>query len=313
MTLTLEADGVRVACAPAQGFTITSLRDTRSGAEALWTWRRPAAPASRALGHGGAASVETFIDVFEGGWFEMFPAVGFPAEDDPASLLHGELVRLPWEVLEQTDTAVTARVETVRSPFEVTRRVEISSGALQVSEQIRNVGGEPAPYAWGHHPCLSRETFAGGSLELEVASAYVPDPPYDPAATVLAAGDVAWPAGSARDGTEVDLSIVPLEPDGRVDHICLQPVHGRARITAPQAGAALELTWDLEQFPHLLLWQNFCGRGGWPFWAQADTFAIEFSTIPGRTMPEAIAAGAIRELAPGASVETSITAAWTPL
>jgi galactose mutarotase-like enzyme len=313
MTLTLEADGVHVACSPAQGFTISSLRDIRSGAEALWTRGRSPAPCSRALGQAGAASVETFIDVFAGGWFEMFPAVGFPAEDDPTSLLHGELVRLPWDVLEQTGTVVTARVETVRSPFEVTRRLEIRDGGLQVSEQIRNVGGEPASYAWGHHPCFSRETFAGGSLELDVGSAYVPGPPYDPAATVLAAGDVTWPAGSTRDGTNVDLSIVPLEPDGRVDHICLRPAQGRARITAPYAGAALELTWDLELFPHLLLWQNFRGRGGWPFWAQADTFAVEFSTIPGRTMPEASAAGAIRELAPGASVETSITAAWTPL
>jgi galactose mutarotase-like enzyme len=311
--MTLEAEGISIACAPEQGFTITSLRDARSGAEALWSWRRTPTPCSRAVGVGGAGSVETFIDVFAGGWFEMFPAVGFPAEGDPTSLLHGELVRLPWDVLEHTRTAVTARVETVRSPFEVTRTLELAGAALHVTERIRNLGGEPAPYAWGHHPCLSRETFAGGVLELDVEAAHVPAPPYDAGASRLAAGDVDWPSGSTHDGTAVDLNAVPREADGRVDHVCLRPSRGRARITAPSAGRALELTWDLALFPHLLLWQNFRAEGGWPFWAEADTFTVEFSTIPGRTMPEAADAGAIRALAPGAAVETSFTAGWTSL
>jgi galactose mutarotase-like enzyme len=312
-TIALEAEGISVACTPAQGFTITSLRDGRSGADALWTWRRSATPCSRALGAAGTGSVETFIDVFTGGWFAMFPGVGFPAEDNPTSLLHGELVRLPWNVLEQTSTAVTARVETVRSPFEVTRTLEVADGALQMSERIRNIGGEPAPYAWGHHPCFSRETFAGGVLELDVEAAHVPGPPYDADATRLAIGELEWPAGSARDGIALDLSVVPQDADGRVDHVCLRPSRGRARITAPRANAALELTWDLALFPHLLLWQNFRGKGGWPFWGEADTFAVEFSTIPGRTMPEAADAGAVRILAPAATVETSVTAAWTSL
>jgi galactose mutarotase-like enzyme len=311
--MTLEAEGVYVACTPAQGFSITSLRHLHSGADALWTWRRAATPCSRALGVAGAGSVETFIDVFTGGWFEMFPAVGFPAADDSTSLLHGELVRLPWDVLEQTSTALTARVETVRSPFEVTRTLDVADGTLRVTERIRNIGGEPAPYAWGHHPCLSRDTFAGGVLELDVEAAHVPAPPYDREATRLAAGDLEWPAGSALDGTAVDLSVVPREADGRVDHVCLRPSRGRARVTAPSANAALELTWDLALFPYLLLWQNFRGEGGWPFWAEADTFAVEFSTIPGRTMPEAADAGAVRSLAPGAAVETTFTAGWTAL
>lgn len=278
--------------------------------------RRPHVPepCSRTLGPAGEPSIETFLDRFVGGWFEMFPAVGYPAPGDPTSFLHGEVVRLPWDVVELTSTAVEARVRTLRAPFLVIRRLEVEASTLDIEERVENVGAESATYLWGHHPCFERATFAGGRIELDAAAASVPAPAFDPAATILRPGETfPWPQARGRDGATVDVATVPLEPDGRVDHVCLRLGGGRVRLTAPRYGRALALELELEHFPYVLLWENFRAGGGWPFWRDADTFAIEPSSNPGRSVADASAAGAIRTLEPGGTLETSLRVAWEPL
>jgi galactose mutarotase-like enzyme len=345
--ITLESTELRVRCTPAQGFSIASLVDVASGAEALWqrTGHTPA-PCSRALGPAGVASETSFLDVFAGGWFEMFPEVGYTQPDDPTSLLHGEVVRLPWEVVDVGKRHVEARVATVRRPLVLTRRLTLDGGELRVWERIENVSGAPVPYTWGHHPCFSRATFAGGRIELEVAAAEVPDPWFDPAHARLALGRFDWPNAPAREraaadlapvrdraeaaatadralenqrseaadpAPAIDLSRVPASADGRHDHACLRMAGGSVRLTAPGAGAhgrALRIAFDHTQFPHVLFWQNHGAGDGFPMWGGSDTFAIEFSTIPGRSTPDALAAGAVSTLAPGEVVETAFTVAW---
>ncbi|WP_027007983.1 hypothetical protein [Conexibacter woesei] len=312
--VTLQSDALEVVCDPGRGFAIDAIRDRSSGAEALW--RRPghvAATAVRALGAAGEASIPTFLDAFTGGWFAMFPEVGYPAADDPASFLHGEVVRLPWDVLDAGERHVTARVQTLRRPLTLERRVEVDGSTLRVSERIENVGALAADYAWGHHPCFSRATFAGGRIELAPSVAEVPAPAHDPAHATLAPGNpFTWPHAPCADGTTEDLSLVPGARDGRVDHTCLTVPEGRYRITAPRFDRALEITYNPTDFPYILLWQDFGPPAAFPLYGGGDTFALEFSTIPCRSTPDAIAAGALRTLEPGASVETEIALTWTP-
>jgi hypothetical protein len=308
----LDDGAARVECLPAQGFTIASIVDVRSGAEALWRRKGyESAPCRRWLGPAGDASIETFIDVFVGGWFEMFPVVGYPEADDPTQHLHGEVVRLPWTVLERTGTAVEARVALVRRPLILTRRVELAGGVVQLHERVENVSDDDVPYLWGHHPCLSRSTFAGGRIELEVAEALVPAPAHDPEAAVLDPGHAfRWPRAPAAAGGTLDIGLVPEAPDGRLDHACLVPSRGELAVTAPRHGRRFALRWELERFPFLLLWEELGGPGGWPFWHGADTFALEFSTNPGRTTADARARNRIDVLPARQSVATSIEAAW---
>lgn len=304
-----------VACLPAQGFTIVSLHDRASGAEALWM--RPAhapAPCGRALGPAGSASVETFLDAWVGGWFEMLPEVGFPSPDDGASLLHGEVVRLPWEVVARTASAVEARVRLVRRPLELTRRLEVAGGELRIAERLRHVGAEGAvELAWGHHPCFARATFAGGRVELPVRRAHVPEP-MDPVNALARSGPVAaWPHGVRRDGAPLDLAAIPAARDGRFDHVCVELADGWARLTAPRHGRALRLRFARERYPHVLLWSDYGAPGGYPLWGEGDTLAVELASVPGRTTPEARAAGALTRLAAGATLEGEISVAWEPL
>lgn len=313
--ITLADAALRVTLTPANGFSLSSLVDVASGADALW--RRPGfvpAPGSRALGLSGVPSEQTFLDLFAGGWFEMFPEVGYTQEGDVASFVHGEAVRLPWELVDRGGAHAEARVTTVRRPLTLTRRVALEDGRLHVRERVENSGAGPVPYTWGHHPCFARETFAGGRLEIAVDDAEVPEPWFDPANAILAHGPFAWPHAPGREGAPtVDLSAIPATADRRHDHACLTLAAGEFRLTAPSAGPAgraLRVAFDVEQFPHVLLWECFGAGDGAPFFGGCDTFGVEFSTMPGRSTPDALAAGAVSQLHPGEVVETSFTVEW---
>src|SRR5262245_5161793 len=123
-SLELRSIDLTVRCSPLCGFVITAIEDATTGLNALWA-REPYEPAAyaRQLGPSGDSSIETFMDLFVGGWFEMFPSVGYPGMMGGAtSHLHGEICRLPWEIIERRDSSLEARVRTLRTPFEVIRR-----------------------------------------------------------------------------------------------------------------------------------------------------------------------------------------------
>jgi galactose mutarotase-like enzyme len=309
----LRSEMMVVRCRPEWGFLITALEDPTSGVNALWA-RRGHEPADfvRSLPQPGEASVDAFLDHFVGGWFEMFPAAGHPGVvDGRPTLLHGEVAVLPWTVRSAGPTHVEASVSTLRSSFVVTRRLEVADDGLTLSATIANLGGEPAPYAWGFHPCFDRAVFAGGRIDAQVASASVPGPSFDPANATLAADQqFTWPHVRRGDGSTLDLGVVPSAPDGRHDHTCLTLANGRIRISAPAVDRTFTLEVETGVFPAILLWQDFLAPGA-SFGGTADVFTLEPATYLGRSMDDAVATGAVRTLAPGEHVSTTIRAAWS--
>ena len=315
----ISGGGLTVDCVPDAGFTITAITDDATGAEALWT-RAGFVPAAslRTLGPSGDASVESFVDLFIGGWFEMFPTAGYPGTvagpvGPGRSLLHGEVMRLPWDIVDRSATHIEASVTAVRTPFRLTRRLEIVDGGLVVRELVRNIGGAVAPYVWGHHPCFSRQTFAGGRFDLDVASASVPGPVFDVSHNALVA-DAAFtfPNAPTSDGGTRDVARIPDAADGRHEQSSLVLRSGGVRITAPRVGRAFSLTWDVADLPYVLLWQDYLAPGV-AFWGTCDTFAVEPSSAPGRSLDDAVAAGSVRSLDPGAEAGLVMRASWGPL
>lgn len=315
-TIRLEGDTLLVACDPEAGFSITEIVDVATGANALWQ-REAFVPGEfrRVLGPSGDLSSESFIDLFVGGWFEMFPTTGWPgtlrgAVGPAMSLLHGEAMRLPWVIMHRDASALEASVEMVRTPFRLTRRLEIAGAELVVSERAENLSPLPAPFVWGHHPCFDRATFAGGRFEIDVASAEVPGPVYDEAHNSLVGGAAfTFPQAPMVGGGARDIAAIPQAADGRHEQTSLVVRHGGVRITAPRIGRAFSLTWDERDFPYVLLWQDYLADGA-AFWGTCDTFAVEPSSAPGRSLDDAVAAGAVRDLAPGGSVSVTMRARW---
>lgn len=315
----LEGEGLAVACLPRAGFLITGIIDTATGANALWR-RDGFVPGdfSRALGPSGDLSVESFADLFQGGWFEMFPTTGFPgtlqgAVGTARSFLHGEVMRLPWQVTYEDISSVEASVTAVRTPLQLTRRLEITDGELTVTERARNLAPVPVPFVWGHHPCFDRATFAGGRIELDVQRAEVPAPVFDEANnTLAAAASFDFPEAPTASGGMRDVAAIPEEPDGRHEQSSLVVRRGGMRITAPRIGRVFCLEWSERDFPYVLLWQDYRAQG-MAFWGTADTFAVEPSSAPGRSVDDAVAAGAVRWLEPGGQVSVALRARWSSL
>lgn len=296
----------RVIVSPARGMLIRVASDVRRGAPALWQREAPVpAKPSRELGPAGPPSADTFHDAFVGGWFPMFPAAGFVGElDGRPTHFHGELARLPWEVVDRGPSWIEARVETVHASFAVVRRIALDGGELQIETEIANTGAAPASYLFGEHPCFWRETFAGGRLELEARAAWVPSPSYVPEHAALTPGErFDWPHAPSRSGGTLDLSAIPDEPDGRSDHACLELASSLIRLTAPRFGRALELDVDLAATPYALLGMGYAA--GW------DMLAVEPTSAPGRGVEDALAAEAVRRLEPGASFRTATALRWS--
>jgi len=311
----LENDAlvVRVLCS--HGGTIASIVDRQTGLDALWQrdLHVPAA-CTRSLGPAGELSSDSFLELFCGGWFTMFPVVGGPLPNDPRSHLHGEVVRLPWEIESRSEHTLRLRVQTVRSPFVLVRSLRLEGETLHIEDRIGNVGDRPASYLYGHHPCLARATFAGGRLEMTVADAAIPTGvAYVSNDRLEPAPSFTWPLAPARATGVLDLADVPLAADGRQVHALLRPAVGRARVTCPQRRRAFTLGWDLAEQPYLLLWEDFRSDAGYPLWGGGDTLAVEFSTNPGRSADDALTGGALRWLAPGQEVAFSSTAGWSEL
>lgn len=295
----------RVTVAPAHGLLIREASDVRSGAPALWRCTAPAPPPpSRALAPPGPESLDSFWDIFAGGWFPMFPAAGFAGELDGApTMFHGELNRLPWEVTDRGASWIEARVATVRAPFSVVRRVLLEGGHLRVETEVENVGAAPASYVYGEHPCFLRETFAGGRLLLDAREAWVPAPSFTPAQAVLRPGErFDWPVAPGHH-RPLDLSVVPERRDGSRDHACVELADPTIRVTAPRFGRELALDVDLAATPYLLL--SFGYDDEW------DMLALEPISAPGRSVDDALAAGCARTLAPGAGFRTAIALRWS--
>jgi galactose mutarotase-like enzyme len=307
----LVSGAASVRCNPSHGMVITEFRDGATGANALWT-RSGFTPAtiSRQIGLAGDPSIESFMDLFVGGWFEMFPSAGLPGDASGAlSVMHGEVARVPWDEVERSESRLVCETTTLRTPFGVRRTLEVADATLRARTEVVNLGGEPAPFLWGQHPCFLRETFRGGRIHMDVDSADVPAPPFDERNSRLACEPFDWPWAPARAGGATDLSQIPDAADGRHDHILLRPAATSARITAPRLGR--ELLFEFGDAPHhtVLLWQNFRAPGESLFGA-IDTFTLEPSNNPGRFASDARDPGV---LAAGASMHAELSLTWNDL
>jgi hypothetical protein len=145
---------------------------------------------------------------------------------------------------------------------------------------------------------------------MDIASAQVPGPVFDEAHnSLLASAEFTFPMAPMIGGGERDVAAIPETPDGRHEQTTLVVRRGGVRITAPRIGRAFSLVWDERDLRYVLLWQDYQADGA-AFWGTCDTFAVEPSSAPGRSLDDAVAAGAVRELEPGESASLTMRARW---
>jgi hypothetical protein len=146
----LENESLRIEVLPEFGGKISLIVALPSGTEMLQPQLRPVALRAAGL---------AFDKSDASGWDECLPTVaacilpGGEAMQD-----HGDLWRLPWDVLDQDATSVRMSVTATSLPLRFTRALRIEGSSLLLDYEVSNLSDRPAEYVWSAHPLFAVET-----------------------------------------------------------------------------------------------------------------------------------------------------------
>lgn len=282
----LENDRVAITLLPDKGADFYQWIHKSTGVDVLWKspWglRRPGAGIPSAF-----QSSVTWIEWYPGGWQVLFPSGGGPCDYKGVELsFHGEASSIFWDVADIGSTKQNAWVRLTtrlaRSPFTLTRDVVLEKDAdsFLITETVRNDGGEPMDYVWGHHPAYGAP-FLSEHCRIDTnARTLLADDTYDPPECPWELGKTYdWPVVD-RNGRTTDLSVVPGvgTPRGSMGYLQDFPDVAWYGITNTQLGFGAGLAWRTDDFPYAWFWQEMHASPGFPWYKGVYVMAIEPST-----------------------------------
>jgi galactose mutarotase-like enzyme len=311
----MTSDALDVTVLPGKGADIYALIDRASGVDALfkapWGLRPPGSPPRE--GSNGAA----FLANYEGGWQELFPNTNDACDYRGSPMpIHGEVATLPWswEPVASGRGEVAARfsAKTRVAPFAIERVMRLRAGErrLVVDERIVNTSAEPAPFLWGHHCVLGPPLVAAGAwLRVPCRTVITPPEPWENTARLAPGQRGDWPSAAGRDGSAVDLSVVPGPEAASHDDVFLTGLEaGRAEVVNNGLGLSFRLEWDPAVFRWVISWQPYGGARAMPL-RGAYALGIEPWTTGGN-LDAALAAGDAPELDGHGELQTTVTVSF---
>jgi galactose mutarotase-like enzyme len=226
----------------------------------------------------------TFLDFYEGGWQELFPNCGTTSVHQGAEIgQHGEVALLPWAYTITKDTPdeieITFTVRTVRTPFHLVKKLSLrrTEALLRIHERVTNEGGQAVDYLWGHHPALGWP-FIDEHCRIDLPACRIRTmAEYLMTTSRLQADqDRAWPMGEGRDGSAIDLSIVPAPDIQSSDMIFLEEIKdGWFAVTNTAKRVGFAMRYPAEVFKVLWYWQVYRGGRDYPWWSATYNLALE--------------------------------------
>ncbi len=263
----------------------------------------------------------TFLDVYPGGWQEIFPNAGAPAQSAGARYgQHGEVSALPWdvEIVDDSAAQVAVRfiVRGVKTPCTIVKVVRLRSGAagLEIEETVTNESPEPFRAMWGHHITFGAPFLRPGA-RIRVPDGLIATPhphPVESGARRVGSSRVFdWPNGVDPDGQTRDFSIVP-EPGTASDLFYLSGFPEASAwydITRPDTHLGMRVEWDSATLPYLWYWQEFGATREYPWYGRNYNVGLEpSSSFPTTGLPDAVANGSALDIQPGETRSLWLTA-----
>jgi hypothetical protein len=260
-------------------------------------WRHPRVE-PRPAPYGAA-----YDDFFSGGWDELFPNDAAVTIDGDPYPDHGEWWSLPfqWEITRRSDEEVTVHLwrSGVVTTTRIDRWVTVRAGEpkLHLRYRIHNEGLRPLDFLWKLHPALAITPSA--RIEL-------------PQSRVLPAGffterldgqPFTWPEARGADGQPVDMRAVPPPTSQTTDfYYATELAAGWCALTDGESGVGFGLAFDPRVFRSIWV---FAPYGGW-----RGLYALLLEPCTGYPyqLDAAVAQGSASRLAPGAALETEVTA-----
>jgi len=317
-TLILENNLIRVTVLADKGTDIYELLYKPLDMDAMWR-----APLGLRERHSVTSPREhasgKFLDYAFGGWFEMFPNVGYHFEKHgfPWSL-HGEVSLQAWEYKivkdEPEEIIIGFQVRTARTPFhlEKTLRLVNDKPTLFFEERITNEGDQPMDVSWGQHPVYGWP-FVDDScrLYLPPCRALTFEEKLAPTTRLKPGQDREWPFVETLDGQIIDASRIPGPETRSHDHIYLTGYQeGWYALTNENRGIGLGLSFDPGLYKFLTFWQVYRGAFDYPWWGMTYNIAIEPQTSYPNHLPDQIEAGNALHFESGGTIETNYLATF---
>jgi hypothetical protein len=313
-TVSLENERIRVTVLVNKGADIYELRWKPANIDVLW--KSPWGLLDPGYQIPSSRSDQSWLDAYEGGWQVLFPSGAGPAEHMGAELpFHGEASLAAWtlERVSVVDDAaeIELSVRLRRSPFRLERTMRLESGRndLVIRERIRNEGGEPVEYMWGHHPALGAPFLSAACVIHTGARVLEADDRYSSPLSPLAPSErIVWPTAES-----VDLSRVPGPDEPRTMLGYLRDFKaGWYAVTNRELGFGFGLVWPADVLPYAWMWQEMNATSGFPWYRGCYVMAIEPNTsLPGQGLKAVIEkTGTQRVLAPGSSAELELRAVF---
>ena len=233
-----------------------------------------------------------FLDIYEGGWQEMFPSINLPASYKGSELgFHGEVMYLPWDYQVITDDPYEVKIKFSvrcnRTPFFVEKTITLKSGStvLEFEEKIINEGDEEFRFTWGHHPAFGKP-FLDEDCVIDmppeaVGLTYEED--FSGNSIIAQDEEFEWPNIKDNKGNDIDLSKI-MSPDKKTAfNVYIKDLkEGWYGITNLRSGVGFGMKWDINVFKYILLWYVYRGFYNFPFYGRTYSVAIEpWSAIPG--------------------------------
>ena len=256
------------------------------------------------------------------GWDECLPSVGACTVHTPAGPAHipdhGDLWRIPWDLVSHTPDSVTLRAQCFSLPLELTRSIsvrEITTGwQLCLEYTLVNRGSHAIPWSWAAHSLFSVEP--GDSLHLpeEIQTLRLEGSGNN---RLGSSGDIiTWPiaklpAGSSPEDERDDQKGIQKTDDLRIVKPAItaigdklfagpitDPASGWCIIERPSVGLRITIRFSVTHTPYLGLWICY---GGWPDrpGPKQTCVALEPATAPVDSLAQT--GPWSRSLAPGAS------------
>ena len=313
-SVTLRNGCIEVTVLPARGCEIYEFRDRSTGVDVLfkapWGLQPPGSPPRE-----GSDGMD-FLHNYGGGWQELLPSCNDACTYGGVEIpFHGEVAAVPWDVTVAADgddaVELVGRVRCARTPFALERRMRLERGqaVLTLNERVENTSGVSHPLVWGHH-CVVGPPFLEDGCRLHAPAGTIVTLPEVWEETVrLAPGQrEPWPHALLRDGGRADLREVPGPACGSHDDVFLGDLEdGTVAVENPHLGRTFRLRFDDSLFRWLCTWQPYGGARALPL---AGSYALGIEPwVSAGNLEHAVAAGEAIELAGGASLETTLTAA----
>jgi len=314
----LQNEKIQVVLLIDKGTEIVQFLHKPTDMDFIWHSRNPLRDAGKFNPVSGDEA-SPFFDRWSGGWFEVLPNNGPAASYKNARLgFYAETINLPWEYQIVEDTPEKVKVffwvKTFRMPFLLKKWLTIESGksALQIEEEVINIGGEDLSFAWGHHPVVGPPFLSSSCIiSSPDCQVIVGEDEDGPGYRMGLRQEGRWPIIKGVDGGELDLRRVEPQSAHSMDNCYLTDYKDDAfiAVTNPEAQIGFGFSWDPSVFRYVWLWQAFGGGVGYPWFSDSYHMGIEpWSSYPCAGLEAAIENKTALNLKPGESKKVWLSA-----